>query len=95
MSNFNSYNYLNVMKELEVRRTNLTSQLNTPSPTNKKTMKEITKINSILTYMADYKMTYLDEQPEKEVKETKEPKEVKKSNKKETTSYGIMGMMNK
>lgn len=94
MNNINTFTYSTLMKELELRRSNLTNQMSIPSTEDRKPMqKEIVKINSILTYMVDYKLNYLDEQP---VKEPKEPKSSKNNkNKKENVSYGINGMINR
>jgi len=79
------------MKELEVKRFNLTYELNTPTTEDKTIMqKEIVKINSILNNMTDYKIKFMDEQPPKPLKEPKKGK-VKNAE----PSYGISGMINK
>ena len=79
------------MKELEMKRYNLTFELNSPTEDDKTIMqKEILKINSILNNMTDYKIKFMDEQPAKPVKEPKKGK-----TKFVEPSYGISGMINK
>ena len=88
MNIINVYNYSNLMRELETRRTNVITQMNNPSSENKKPLqKEIVKLNSILNNMADYKINFMDEQP------IVEPKKPNKNTKKETQSYGISSML--
>lgn len=92
MSNtINTFNYTALMKELEMKRVNLTYELNSPTSEDKTIMqKEIVKINSILNNMTDYKLKFMDEQPPKPVKE---PKKGKVKN--VEPSYGISGLINK
>lgn len=77
------------IKELEGRRTYLSSQIDQSHVDNKKVLqKEIVKINSIVSNLTDYKICYIDQQPEKEPRQ-------KKKKEKEEVSYGIMQMINK
>jgi DNA-binding IscR family transcriptional regulator len=93
------FNYTNLMRELEIKRTYLTDEMNRHSTDNKekkKFQKEVVKINALLNNMVDYKINYVDEQSIQEVvekkpksfKQSKQPKELEKS-------YGISGMINK
>jgi hypothetical protein len=109
MNPINIFNYTNLMKELEIRRTNLTNEMNKQPIDNqrnfkkemlriKKLQKEVVKINVLLNNMVDYKINHIDEQPiiEEEVVE-KKPKSFKQSKKPKELekSYGISGMINK
>lgn len=91
MNSINMYNYTSLMKDLETRRNAITSDLNVPSTKDKKQLqKEVVKINSILNNLVDYKLNFVDEQPEKPIKEVKT-----KNKKNEKISYGIVDMINK
>jgi hypothetical protein len=87
----NTFNYITLIKELEMRRFNLTYEINSPTTDDKTIMqKEIVKINSILNNMTDYKIKFMDEQPAKPIKETKKSK-----TKIIEMNYGISGLINK
>ena len=92
----NSYNYTNLMTELENKRTKLIQNMLLPSVEDKKILlKEVNKLNGLLKCLSEYKMDYMDEQPLKEMKEVKEPK-VKKVKKEleKISGYGIRSMIN-
>lgn len=93
MNNINMHNFTTLMKDLETRRSSITSILSNPSTEDKKLLqKEVVKINSILNNLVDYKLNFIDEQPEKPTKVEKQPKTNKKLIQK---SYGIDDMINK
>ena len=94
MSKINTFIFSNLMQELETRRKDATNEINLHSALDdkKRLQKEVSKLNSILNSMTDYKINYIDEQPVKDVSD-------KKSKKKETSatnqSYGINSMISK
>lgn len=92
----NVYNYTHLMKELEEKQSNLTSQtINACCDPDKMkdVLKELTATNNLIKLMISYKQNFIDEQPKKEPKEPNEKKS--KKSEKPIVSYGISGMINK
>jgi hypothetical protein len=92
----NAFNFTQLMKELDEKQSNLTSQsinIGGDADKMKDLLKELTATNNLLKLMINYKQNYLDPQP---IKIPKEPKEKKsKKSEKPIVSYGISGMINK